>query len=55
VLAGYALYVLFTSDGPPVLKFALSALALGFLALFGATLRARLCTLPLDPYRKVRR
>jgi hypothetical protein len=40
---------------PLVLKLVVGALVAGFALLLGATLRARLRTLPLDPYRKVRR
>lgn len=50
-----ALGALFLAEGPPALKLCLAALLLGGGLLFGATLRARLRTLPLDPYRKVQR
>lgn len=39
----------------PLLKWPLAALVLGAAFLFGAVLRARLRTLPHDPYRKVQR
>jgi anti-sigma factor RsiW len=49
------LFLLFESAAPPLVKLVVAALVLGFALLLGATLRARLRTLPLDPYRKVQR
>lgn len=54
-LSAFGLWQLFRSEAPPALKLLFSALLLGGVLLLGATLRARLRTLPLDPYRKVRR
>lgn len=54
-LALYVLWTLFSAEGPPALKLFFGALLLGALLLFGAVLRGRLRTLPLDPYRKVQR
>jgi len=48
-------YALLASDAPLWCKLVCLALALGFALLLGATLRARLRTAPLDPYRKVQR
>ena len=42
-------------EAPLWLKLACGALAAGFVLLLGATVRARLRTAPLDPYRKVQR
>ena len=53
--SAFGLWQLFASDAPLPLKLLFSALPLGGALLFGATLRARLRTLPLDPYRKVQR
>ena len=53
--SAFGLWQLFASDAPLALKLLFSALLLGGALLFGATLRARLRTLPLDPYRKVQR
>jgi len=52
---GYGLYELLASDAPIGVKLLVSAISLGFALLLGATLRGRLRTLPLDPYRKVQR
>lgn len=49
------LWQLCVSDAPLALKLLCAALLLGGALLLGATLRARLRTLPLDPYRKVQR
>jgi anti-sigma factor RsiW len=54
-LSGFGLWRLFRSDAPLALKLLFAALLLGGALLFAATLRARLRTLPLDPYRKVQR
>jgi len=54
-LSAFGLWQVFRSDAPLALKLLFSALLLGGALLFGATLRARLRTLPLDPYRKVKR
>lgn len=54
-LSGFGLWQLFRSDAPLALKLLFSALLLGGALLFAATLRARLRTFPLDPYRKVKR
>ena len=52
---GYGVFELFASDAAPLLKLLVGALALGLALLLGATVRARLRTYPLDPYRKVQR
>ena len=52
---GYGTYALLSSDAPPLVKALFLALGLGFALLLGATVRGRLRTLPLDPYRKVQR
>jgi anti-sigma factor RsiW len=52
---GVGLFVVLTSGAPPLLKLLVLALLIGFALLLGATVRARLRTLPLDPYRKVQR
>lgn len=54
-LAAYVLVELFRGNAPPLVKGLIAALTLGGALLLGATLRARLRTLPLDPYRKVQR
>lgn len=54
-LSAFGLWQLFLSDAPLALKLFFSALLLGGALLLGATLRARFRTLPLDPYRKVKR
>ncbi|NOT29880.1 MAG: hypothetical protein HOP15_05455 [Planctomycetes bacterium] len=54
-LSALGLWQLFRSDAPLALKLLVPALLLGGALLLGATLRARLRTLPLDPYRKVQR
>lgn len=54
-LAGFALFRVFRSEEPLVLKVLVAAILLGIALLFGATVRARLRTAPLDPYRKVQR
>lgn len=54
-LAAYALYELCVAPMPLLVKLFLAALLLGVTALFLAVLRARLRTLPHDPYREVRR
>jgi anti-sigma factor RsiW len=48
-------YELVVAEMPTWVKFASGAISLGLLLLFGATLRARARTAPLDPYRKVQR
>jgi len=52
---GYGLFELYACGAPTLLKLLAFALFFGFSLLLGATLRARLRTLPLDPYRKVKR
>ena len=54
-LGAFALFEVCTCDVPLWLKLSLAALLVGGGVLLGATLRARLRTLPLDPYRKVQR
>jgi anti-sigma factor RsiW len=54
-LAASGLYALWTSEVALALRLAVSLLALGVLALFGAALRARMRTRPYDPYTEVRR
>jgi anti-sigma factor RsiW len=54
-LGGFGLLELLRSDAPLAVKALLGALLLGAVLLLGATLRARLRTAPLDPYRKVQR
>ncbi len=54
-VSAFGLWQLFLSDAPLALKLLFCALLLGGALLLGATLRARLRTLPLDPYRKVQR
>lgn len=54
-LSVFALVQLFRSGAPLVLKLLCATLLLGGALLFGATLRARLRTMHLDPYRKVQR
>lgn len=51
----FGLWKLFDSDMPRGPKLGCFALILGVALLFGATLRARLRTWPLDPYRKIKR
>jgi anti-sigma factor RsiW len=53
-LAGGA-YALLTSAAPAWVKLVSIALSLGLALLLGATVRARLRTAHLDPYRKVQR
>jgi anti-sigma factor RsiW len=52
---GYGMFALLSSDAQPLLKLLVCALFFGLALLLGATVRARLRTLPLDPYRKVQR
>lgn len=54
-LLAYGMYELVRAELAPPLKWPLVALTLGAAFLFGAVLRARLRTLPLDPYRKIQR
>jgi anti-sigma factor RsiW len=54
-LGGYLLYLLFASGLPLVAKVFLGALLLGVAALLMAAIRARLRTLPHDPYTGVQR
>jgi anti-sigma factor RsiW len=54
-LALLGLWKLCASAAPLALKLLVAATILGGALLLGATLRARLRTLPLDPYRKVQR
>jgi len=54
-LSTLGVWLLYRSDAPLAVKLLLDALLLGGVLLFGATLRARLRTLHLDPYRKVQR
>ena len=49
------MFALLSSDAPTLVKGLVLALSLGLALLLAATLRARLRTLPLDPYRKVQR
>ena len=51
----YGLVLLLRAELPPLLRWPLLALLLGAAFLLGAVLRARLRTLPHDPYRHVRR
>jgi len=51
----FGIVLVFVSGMPLLLKALLAALLVGVGLLFGATLRARLRTLPLDPYRKIQR
>ncbi|MEQ1894872.1 MAG: hypothetical protein ABL998_20205 [Planctomycetota bacterium] len=51
----YGTYELVRAELAPLLKWPLVALVLGAAFLFGAVLRARLRTLPHDPYRKIQR
>ena len=51
----YALWKLFTAELPLVLVLVVASLLGGIGLLFFVTLRARLRTLPYDPYRKVER
>jgi len=55
VLATYGMYLLLEAPLPPLVRWPLVAGLLGGAFLFGAVLRARLRTLPHDPYRHVRR
>ena len=54
-LVGGGLATFLMSDESLTTKALVSALALGILALFGTTLRARLRVLPYDPYTQVER
>jgi len=54
-LATYGVYFLIEAPLPPLLRWPLVTVLLGGAFLFGAVLRARLRTLPHDPYRHVRR
>lgn len=55
-LLGYAGYAIVTVEGlAPALRALLGLLLTGTLVLFLATLRARLRTLPFDPYRDLER
>lgn len=54
-LATYGMYLLLEAPLPPLLRWPLVAVLLGGAFLFGSVLRARLRTLPHDPYRNVRR
>jgi len=54
-LAGYGAWSLWTSTMETTPKLLLGALCLGALLLFLATLRARLRTLPFDPYTEIER
>ena len=54
-LVAFGLWQLFRSEAPPVEKALIGALVLGLVLLLGATVRARLRTAPLDPYRKIQR
>ena len=54
-LALFAGWQLFASDAPLALKLLMGAFLAGGALLLGATVRARLRTLPLDPYRKIQR
>ncbi len=54
-LGGFALFLLFSSDAPLAVKCLLGALVAGGALLLLATLRARLRTLPYDPYTEVKR
>jgi anti-sigma factor RsiW len=52
---GYGTFALLVSGAPPLVKVLVCALFSGLALLLGATVRARLRTLPLDPYRKIQR
>lgn len=54
-LGATSLVLVATSDMPTGLKFFLAVALAGFALLFLLTLRARLRTLPLDPYTQVKR
>jgi len=54
-IAVYGLCGVFLAASPLPVRLCLGALLIGGVLLLGATLRARLRTLPLDPYRKVKR
>lgn len=54
-LAGWGLVALWRSELEPLPRFLLLTLVLGAVLLFLATLRARLRTLPYDPYVEVER
>lgn len=54
-LAGALIWGLLSSDLPTIVKVSGSAIAVGLALLFTTALRARLRTLPLDPYTKVKR
>ena len=54
-LVAFGLWQLFVSAAPSLLKALLAALVVGGALLLAATVRARLRTLHLDPYRKVQR
>jgi anti-sigma factor RsiW len=55
LLCGWLVHGLLTSDMQLAVKIALCALLVGGLALFLATLRARLRTRPYDPYTEIQR
>lgn len=55
VVSGWAIYALVTSDLPALFKAAYLAMIAAVLIFFGVTLRARLRTLPYDPYTEVKR
>lgn len=52
---GFGSFEFLRSDAPLLLRVALASAFLGLALLFGAILRGRLRTLPLDPYRKIQR
>jgi hypothetical protein len=52
---GYGLFELYACGAPTLVKLLGFALFFGLSLLLGATVRARLRTLPFDPYRKVQR
>jgi hypothetical protein len=52
---GWGAWALATSDEPLALKLVLGALLAGGFMLLLATLRARLRTLPYDPYTEIER
>lgn len=55
VLAGYAAYEIYDSELSAVAKAAVCTFLFGLVLLFLTTLRARLRTLPYDPYTEVER
>lgn len=54
-LAGWGIWGIATDDGPPLPRVLSIAAIGGLLTLLLGTVRNRLRTLPLDPYRKIQR